>query len=217
MDNMKKKIFNPQVGDWIVNNDSTFTVTEIIAKHTRVDETMIYNLSLKNVINGLNILAYDVEMMDDDSVNWLYSTRGFFGDPVVPDPKIVPMIEWSDDDILDYIIKKLARFTRLQAEAEYWFTQVVCSTNEDEKKRAAASYQFHLIDSIRERKKTRNSLLTNEKLCLLNSRFTYLWNKAQTVVRAYATDRARMMRYANGICTEKGLIKYVWVEEEEEK
>lgn len=214
---MKKKIFNPQVGDWIVNNDWPYAVTEVIAKHTRDDETVVYNLSLKNVISGCHFQAYGVELMDDDSVTWVHSTKGFFSEPVKPDPKTAPMITWKDDDILDYIIKKLARYVRVHADAEYWYTQAECSTNEDEKRRAEAFYQLMLIDSIKEKHITRNGLLTNEKLVLLpNNRFTYLWNKAMIVVRGYAVDRAQIMRKANGIESSSGLIKYVPFEEEEE-
>lgn len=210
---MGKNVFIPKEGDWLTNGYEAYVVVDITGGNLVANT---YNLKLKSVRTGSLFDVCNAEQADDNSIIWSFSCKTGQDKPVEPDPKIAPMIEWSDDDILDYIIRKLARFTRLHAETEYWYTQAVCSTNEVEKRRAEAFHQLLLIDSIKERGKTRNGLLTNEKLGLLpNNRFTYLWNKATCVVTGYAIHRAENMRESNGIAASSGLVEYEFFEEED--
>lgn len=217
MMNMKKTVFNPKVGDWIVNNISTYVILEIIAQHTRDDETVVYNLSLKNVNTGWRFQAFGVEMLDDETVTWICSNYGFFDKPVDPAEVTTPLFASSDDEIVVYILKKLSRLVRLEADAEYWFTQVVSSTDEVEKRRADGFYQMMLIEYTQEKGRVRKSLMTDDKAALFPQRFNYLWNKSIGIIRHYAIARAKAMREANGIFSNKGLVEYKLFEEEDEK
>lgn len=214
---MKKKIFNPKVGDWIVNNNSTYVVLEIVARHTRDDGSYTYNLALKNVNTGWNFHAFGVEMMDDETVTWICSNYGYFSTPIDPAEVPAPLFSSSDDEIVSYILKKLTRLTRLQADAEYWFTQVITATDEVEKRRADGFYQMMLIDYQQEKARVRKSLLTDDKAALFPQRFNNLWNKSIGLVVCYAIERAKAMRKANGIFEKSGLVEYVFFEEEEKE
>lgn len=212
---MKKKIFNPQVGDWIVNNDSTYIVLEIVARDKLDDGSFTYNLALKNVNTGWRFHAFGVEMLDDETVTWICSNYGFFSKAIDPAEIPAPLFASSDDEIVSYILKKFTRLTRLEADAEYWFTQVVAATDEVEKRRADGFYQMMLVDYIREKGRVRKSLLTDDKAALFPQRFTYLWNKSIGIVRYYAIERAKAMREANGIFNKSGLVEYRFFEEDE--
>lgn len=214
---MKKKIFNPKVGDWIVNNDSTYVVLEIVARHTRDDGSYTYNLALKNVNTGWRFHAFGVEMLDDETVTWICSNYGFFSTPIDPAEVPAPLFASSDDEIVSYILKKLTRVARLEADAEYWFTQVVSSTDEVEKRRADGFYQMMTIDYIQEKGRVRKSLMTDDKAALFPQRFNYLWNKSIGIIRHYAIVRAKAMREANGIFSNSGLVEYKLFEEEDEE
>ena len=212
---MKKKNFNPDVGDWIVNNGSTYIVTAVNAKYMRDDDSDVYDLSLKNVVTGWHFQASGVELRDDDSVTWAYSNQGVFIDPVNRKDVDAPLFSLPDEKVLEYLIMKLKRYARIQAETEYWFTQVICATDEIEKRRSDGFYKMMLADRIREKHKTRNSLLTDDKAALYPDRFNHLWNKAVTVANCYAIYRAMAMREANGIFEKSGLVEYRLLEEEE--
>lgn len=213
---MKKKVFNPQVGDWIVNNDSTYIVLEVIARDTRdVDDSDIYVLLLKNVNTGWTTQAYGVELLDDDTVTWIMSNKGYFDKAIRPDDFPAPLFSLIDAKIVDVILKKLSRLVRLEADAEYWFTQVVAATDEVEKRRADGFYQMMLVDYIKEKTRVRKSLLTDDKAALFPQRFNYLWNKSIGIIRYYAIERAKAMRNANGIFEKSGLVEYRLFEEEE--
>ena len=214
---MKKKVFNPQVGDWIVNNDSTYVVLEIVVRHTRDDGSYIYNLALKNVNTGWRFHALGVEMLDDETVTWICSNYGFFSNPIDPAEISAPLFASSDDEIVCYILKKLTRLTRLEADAEYWFTQLVTATDEAEKRRAEAFYRTMYDDYTREKSRVRKSLLTDDKAALFPQRFNYLWNKSTGIIRCYTIARAKAMREANGIFTNNGFVEYRFFEVEEEK
>ena len=214
---MKKKVFKPEVGDWIVNNDSTYIVLEVIDRHTRDDGSVTYNLMLKNVNTGWHTQAFGVEVLDDDTVTWIMSNKGFFDKPIRPDDFPAPLFALSDDEIVSYILKKFTRLTRLEADTEYWFTQAITATDEVEKRRADGFYQMMLVDYIREKSRVRKNLLTDDKAALFPQRFTYLWNKSIGIIRYYAIERAKAMREANGIFGKSGLAEYRFFEEEEEK
>lgn len=211
---MKKKVFKPEVGDWIVNNDSTYIVLEVIDRHNRDDGSVIYNLMLKNVNTGWHIQAFGVELLDDDTVTWIMSKKGYFDKPITPDDFPAPLFALSNDEIVSYILEKFTRLTRLEADVEYWFTQVITATDEVEKRRSDGFYQMMLVDYIREKTRVRKSLLTDDKAALFPERFTYLWNKSIYTVKYYATERAKAMREANGIFEKSGLAEYRFFEEE---
>ena len=214
---MKKKIFKPQVGDWVVNNDSTYIVLEIVSRDTLDDGSYNYILGLKNINTGWRFHAIGVEMLDDETVTWICSNYGFFSKPIDPAVVPAPLFASSDDEIVAYILKKLTRLARLEADAEYWFTQLVAATNEVEKRRADGFYQMMLVDYIKEKTRVRKSLLTDDKAALFPQRFNYLWNKSIGIIRYYAIERAKAMRNANGIFEKSGLVEYRLFEEGEEK
>ena len=203
------------MGDWIVNNDSTYIVLEVIDRHTRDDGSVTYNLMLKNVNTGWHLQAYGVELLDDETVTGIMSNKGYFDKAIRPDDFPAPLFSLSDDEIVAYILKKFTRLTRLEADTEYWFTQAISATDEVEKRRADGFYQMFLVDYIQEKTRVRKSLLTDDKAALFPQRFTYLWNKSIGIVRYYAIKRAKAMREANGIFEKSGLVEYRFFEEEE--
>lgn len=214
---MKKKIFNPKVGDWLVNNLSTYVVLRVDGCTNANDDEKSYDLELKNVTTGWRFLACNVEQLEDYSVTWLMTLGARFDKPVNLEEFDAPLIQMSDNEIVEHILHALTRYTRLSAEAEYWFTQTICAADETEKRRSDGFFQMCAIDAQQEKHKTRVSLLTEDKAGFFPDRFKYLWNKAVGICVYYAVERAKAMREANGIFSDKGVVKYRFFEEDTEE